>query len=77
MNKARSRVMPRCSNVYPVHFHRGLVPLHETIDEFRIHQNVHGVVGQGLDYQGGGGIMFNDPVFLMPQYFECKQADIE
>ena len=21
--------------------------------------------------------MFDDPIFFMPQYFECKQADIE
>ena len=50
LNNARSRVMPRWSNVYPGHFHRGLVPLHETIEKFRVHQNVYGVVGQGLDY---------------------------
>ena len=49
LNNARSRVMPRWSNVYPGHFHRGLVPLHETIEKFRVHQNVYGVVGQGLD----------------------------
>ena len=50
LNKAPSRVMPRWSNVYPDHFHRGLVPLHETIEKFRVHQNVYGVVGQVLDY---------------------------
>ena len=50
LNNARSRVMPRWSNVSPGHFHRGLVSLHETIEKFRVHQNVHGVVGQGLDY---------------------------
>ena len=31
-----------------------------------------------LKIQGGGVHMFDEPVFfLMPQYFECKQADIE
>ena len=44
--------MPRWSNVYPGHFYRGLVPLHETNEKCRVHQYVHGVVGQGLDYIG-------------------------
>ena len=52
LNNARSRVMPRWSNVYPGHCHRGLVSLHETIEKFRVHQNVYGVVGQGLDHVG-------------------------
>ena len=30
-----------------------------------------------LKIQGGGVHMFDDPVFSMPQYFDCKQADIE
>ena len=43
--------MPRLSNVYAVNFYRGLVPLHESIDKLRVHQNVYGVVGQGMDYR--------------------------
>ena len=42
LNNDRSRVMTRWSNVYPGHFH------HETVEKFRVHQNVYGVVGQGL-----------------------------
>ena len=50
LNNARSRVMPRWSNVYPGHFHRGLVPLHETIEKFWVHQNVYGCMEQRQVY---------------------------
>ena len=50
LNNARSRVMPLWSNVYPGHLHRGLVPLHETIEKFWVHQNVYGSMEQRQDY---------------------------